>query len=480
MTETPMERRSLLRPLAFVVLVFGVIWCTMIVRWRMANRVPNGTDVALYLVALPLGLLLGFVLLRKVIDATKKRRQKAAQADVADADAAEPVTPEDPSLAWQLPIFATDVLFAGGDTPAALIDAARASQRAELHPTLRDGQGLPVFAVAVDDVDTAVIDDSLPDAAQGWSESRKRALVLAQTLATRVLDEHFDALRAADPSADMPPGRAKPRPLLQLEWLLPVHWSDADRDTAQAWLTSQLAAQGWSAPSLQVTVSGIGSGAAALKRLDDLNRAFHGDAPRLPHLLLASDSHIDEASIAEWDAAHRLHGASRPEGQVPGEGACALLLAAKHPAGEAELARLHRLLAAQRAQPVDKPGRLQADTFNELIGQALERAKLEADAPAHLVSDTDMRASRSAEAMHLVEQALPERDPVETLLPLGIANGECGAALALATVAVAAQLAVDTQQPGLILSHHDASLRAVAVVTPPAPATSTSTTPTLA
>lgn len=472
-----MERRSLLRPLACVVLVFGVIWCAMIVRWRMVNRVPNGTDVVLYLVALPLGLLLGFVVLCKVIDATKKRRQKAAQADT---NAAEPVAPEDPSLAWQLPIFAADALFAGGDTPAALIDAARANQRAELHPMLRDGQGLPVFAVAVDDVDTTAIDDSLPNAAQGWGESRKRALALAQTLATRMLDEHFDALLAAATAAEVPPGQAKPRPVLQLEWLLPAHWSDTDRDTAQAWLTAQLAAQGWSAPSLQVTVSGIGTGAAALKRLDDLNRAFHDDTPRLPHLLLASDSHIDEATVAEWAAAHRLHGASRPEGQVPGEGACALLLAAKHPAGGAELARLHRLVAAQRAQPVDKPGRLQADTFNELVSQSLQRAQLEPDAVAHLVSDTDMRASRSAEAMHLVEQALPECDPVETLLPLGVANGECGAALALATVVVAAQLAADAQQPGLILSHHDASLRAVAVVTPPAPATSTSTTPTLA
>jgi hypothetical protein len=295
-----------------------------------------------------------------------------------------------------------------------------------------------------------------------------------------MLDEHFDALLAAATAADVPPGRTKPRSLLQLEWLLPAHWSDTDRDTAQAWLAAQLAAQGWSAPSLQISVSGIGAGAAVLKRLDDLNRAFNGDAPRLPLLLLASDSHIDEATVAEWDAAHRLHGASRPEGQVPGEGASALLLAAKHPAGDAELARLHRLLAAQRAQPVDKPGRLQADTFNELVGQALQRAQLEPDTVAHLVSDTDMRASRSAETMHLVEQALPECDPVETLLPLGVANGECGAALALAMVAVAAQLAADTQQPGLILSHHDASLRAVAVVTPPAPATSTSTTPTLA
>jgi hypothetical protein len=476
-----MERRSLLRPFAFVVLVFGAMWCVMILHWRSINRVPNGEDVVLYLVVLPLGLLLGFVLLRRVIDVVKKRRQKAAATEVADADAASPDAPKDPSLEWQLPIFAADALFPAGNTPAALIDAARAGQRAELHPNLRDNRGLPAFAATVDDIDLVAIDDSLPETAQSWSDARKRALALAQMLATRMLDQHFEALQATAASTqESSSDRAASRPVLQLEWLLPAHWSDMDRETAQGWLATQLATEGWSAPSLQMTVTGIGAGAGVLKRLDDLNRAFHADIPTLPHLLLASDSHTDEATVAEWDATHRLHGFSRPEGQVPGEGASALLLAIRHPNGETELARLHRLLAGQRVQPVDKPGRLQADTFRELVGQALEREQLAPDALAYVVGDTDMRTSRSAEAMHLVEQALPERDPVEVLLPLGLANGECGAALALATVAVAAQLAADTQQPGLILSHHDASLRAVVLVTPPSAVTATSTTPTLA
>jgi hypothetical protein len=473
-----MERRSLLRPLALAVLVFGAVWCAMILRWRMVNRVPNDVDVVLYLVALPLVLLLGFALLRRGIDAARRRKRKAA-APEAGADDAAAAAPEDPSLAWHVPILAADALLAGGDSPAALAETARAGQRAGLHPTLRDGRGLPVFAVAVEGLDPEVLDETLPDAAQAWNDARKRALALAQTLATRLLEEHFEILAAASAPADPPRGRT-PAPVLRLEWLLPAHWSDTERRIAQAWLAARLAAQGWTTPQLEVEARAAANGAAALKRLDDLNRAFHGDAPPLPHLLLASDSHIDEATVSEWDAAHRLHGARRPEGQVPGEGAGAVLLAAVAPANVPELARLHRLFAAQRAQPVDKPGRLQADTLHELAGQALAQAKLEADAPAHLVSDTDMRASRSAEALHLVGQAWPERDPADALLPLGMANGECGAALALAAVAVAARLAADTQQPGLVLSHHDASLRAVAVVAPPPADAPAGSTPSLA
>lgn len=475
-----MERRSLLRPLAFITLTFGVVWCAAILRWRALNRVPNMADVAVYLLALPLGLLLGFVVLRRLIDGAKKRGQKAAT-EAGDAGPTEPVKAEDPSLAWQLSILAADVLFAGGDAPAALADTARAGQRAGLHPSLRDNRGLPVFAVTVDGIDTAAIEESLPETAHAWGESHKRTLALAQTLAIRVLDEHFESLQAASLPAAAPPARAVAKPVMQLEWLLPERWSDADREIAQGWLVSQLADRGWTAPTLQVTTRGVPAGAAVLKRLDDLNRAFHGDHPPLPHLLLASDSFVDESTIADWDAARRLHSGSHPEGRVPGEGASVLLLGVADPTGELELARLHRVLAAQRRQPVDKPGRLQADTCSELVGQALERARVNPVAPAYVVSDTDMRASRSAEAMSLVERVLPECELGDTLLPLGVANGECGAALALATVAVAAHLAASTRQPGLILSHHDASLRVVAVVVPPLPATATSsTTPSLA
>lgn len=467
-----MERRSLLRPLAFAALVFGAVWCAMILRWRASNRVPNGVDVGLYLVALPLGLLLGFVLLRKGIDAAKRRRETAATAPD-DADAPAPTAPHDPSLAWRLPILAADALLAAGDSPAALAAAASAAQRPALHPQLRDSQGLPVFAAEVADVDTDALDASLPDEAQDWDPSRLRTLALAGTLAERMLEEHFEPLRAATTA------RA-PTPALTLEWLLPARWNDAERQTAQAWLAGRLAAQGWAAPQLALDVRAIDEGAAALRRLDELNCAFNGDATPGPRLLLASDSNLDEATLRAWEAARRLHGARRPEGQVPGEGAAALLLAAPSPRPETAQAHLHRLRVARRERPVDAPQRLQADTLRELLGHALAQAGLEAGAAAPLVGDTDLRGSRTAEAMHLAEQALPEHDPAEALLPLGVANGECGAALALALVAVAAQLAAETQQPAAILSHHDASLRAVAVVTPPTANAPGTTTPSLA
>ncbi|MBE1161083.1 hypothetical protein [Dyella acidiphila] len=443
----------------------------MIMQWRASNRVPNSVDIALYLVALPIALLLGYFLLRVSIDAIKRRARPATPAAAAavETNDAEPV---DPTLAYRVAVLDGQVLFAAGDTPAALLDAARAKKRASLHPQWHDLRGAPTFAAPVEAVELASIDETLPDVAEHWPEGQRRVLWLSDTLAGKMLAEHFDGMLAAQKAAEPNRAPAAPTVLLRLEWLLPSRWSDNDRQTAHTWLSGRLAAQGWQAPQLQVVARTAENGLAALKRLDELNVQFNRHPDSAHCLLLASDSHMDSATIAEWDASHQLHGAKQPEGRVPGEGASAVLLGAyRANAGEPPML-LHRMLAAQRAKPVDAPGKTQDDIVQQLLEQALAQApEIAPQALMHLVSDTDMRPSRYTEALQIAEHAAPENDAIEALLPLACANGDCGAATALATVAAAAALAGESQQPCLVLSHHDASTRAVLLLSPPAAAT---------
>ena len=462
-----MERRSFLRPLTIVVATFGVIWAITIMDWRASNRVPNSVDVVLYMVALPIALLVAYALLRVSIDAIKRRAKPAAAATPTDAETSAD-EPADPALAYRVAVLDSGVMFAAGDTASALIDAAKGKQRATLHPQWRDASDAQVFAAPVEAIDLAAIDDTLPDTMQAWPEAHRRALWLSETLASKMLTEHFDRLLAAQKPAESARAPATPATVLRLEWLLPARWSDNERQAAHAWLAGRFTAQGWPAPQLQVAPRAVDSGLAALKRLDELNVQFNRHPDSAHCLLLASDSHMDTSTIAQWDAAHQLHGAKYPEGRVPGEGASAVLLGAYRENSGDESMLLHRMVSAQRAKPIDAPGKAQDEIVRESLEQALSRAPdVSPQSLMHVVSDTDMRPSRYAEALQIAEYAAPENEASAALLPLACANGDCGAAIALATVAAAAALAVQSQQPCIVLSHHHASARGVILVSPP-------------
>lgn len=492
-----MKGRALLLGFGTLVGVFGAVWLAVILDWRATNRVPNGLDIGLWLLALPLVIIVGLVAVRAMIRRTKQRKAASKSTAAVPATVSAPsASPNDPALAWQVPVLAVALKLPAGDSPAVVLDATRAGKRADLHPRLKDAEGLPVFATEVGGLDTTMVDDSLPDGASGWSDGRKRTLALAQELASRMLDEHFDALRDVAQHGKSPRDRT-PTPVLQLDWWLPERWSDADRETTRQWLADRLHAQGWSAPALTVNVAAVSNGPACLKRIDDRICALHGAPPHLPHLLLATDSYIDAATIAEWDAAHRLHSGTRPEGRVPGEGASAILLGVpgapvknvatetttaieatatsattpSAPSYPPAIAHLHRLVAAQRARPVDHSPRLDSATLVELFQQATTRAGLAPDAITYLAGDTGARSSRTAEALNFAGQALPDAEPADALFPLGIPNGDAGAALALGAVAVAAHLTSESQHAGLVFSNHDAVLRAALLVSPPAAAT---------
>lgn len=464
-----MERVSLLRLIAPIVLVFGIVWGGTLLRWSASNRVPSGVDITVWLLVVPLGVLLGYAGLRKLAKARQHRAQQTAQEE-APPPLASPTA--DPQLAYSLPLLAGSVRFAAGDTPAALIAAAQSQRRVGLHPRLKDVRGLPVFAAEVADVDIDALASSLDDA-DVFDEAQKRALWLAESVLFPLLADYLEELA--------PPPRSTvdvQAPILRIEWLLPARWSEAARQTAAAWLRRRLDAEGWPAARFTIGVQAVAAGHEVLGHLDALNIAFNEKAQTLPCLLLACDSHIDQTDLMQLESGQGLFSAQRPEGRLPGEGACALCLVSPQSPLAAQAAGIHRWVTTRLPRPVDAPGRAQTATLSTLLQQAMRDG---IPNPAFIMADTDLRASRSSEALQFANAALPEADPLQALLPLGQANGDAGLALTLATVATAASLALETGAPGLVLSHGDASIRAMALVTPPAPpAPAAASTPTLA
>lgn len=452
-------RRSFLRPLLIIVLVFGAIWTATIVRWRADNRVPDGVGIAVYLVILPLLVLLSIWGGVKIYKAIKQRKEKAAAPAAAPGEAAP--APNDPSLAWCLPILGFGAVLPAGATADAVLTAATEDKRIDLHPSLRNAAAEPVFAAEVPDLDIDHVRDSLPAAATDWADSRLRTLALAQTLATQTLEAHFDTLRAPpDPARPT----ARPAAVAELEWWLPVSWDETARKMAGQWLAEQLAEHGWKAPELAVQTRTMRAGSPAWQRLDALNRAYHEETLVLPRLVLAAESFIDEGTLTEWDGQKTLFDGEHNEGRIPGEGAGIVLLGAFGHDKPEPVARLHRLFQGRREHPVDQPRRAQADTLDGLAKHAREHAALPEDTELLLVGDTDTRPTRSTEAMLFAGAVLPEAEPASILRQLGVANGDCGMALTLAMVAAAAHLCAKPQHAAVVFSQHDPSQRLLVMV----------------
>lgn len=455
-------KQKLLASLGLVLLIFVVVWVAVVVRWRMTGSNPDTMEMVLYLGALPLGLVLTFAGIYKLADSLQKRKQQK-QSDTELADQPVEQDEADPTLDWQLSLLAADTVLAAGNSSAALIKAAQKQQRPTLHDSLKNSSAAPVMACAVKDVDLSLIDETLPQALRDWGEGRRRALALAERLATRLLDAHFEALASAAGAGAPSPDTV---PVLLLDWWLPSDWQPEDVQQAAIWMQTRLAEQGWAAPAVQLRASALQDELDVLRQLDEMTLAYHQAKLHLPVLLLVSDSQIDPELVAVWSDAGQLHDAGNAEGRVPGEGAAALLVAPADHAGELLPVKLGRLFVGSRAKPVDAPQKLQADTLKQLADMAKAHAAWDGDGEWTLVSDTDVRASRAVESLIFAEGLLPEQDAATALLPVGIANGAVAAPLSLATVAVAVHVSAEAGMPSLIFSHQHASLRAVMLVIP--------------
>lgn len=448
-----MAKRSKLRTLLWIALVFGLVWAVMIVYWRSTYRIPNATDVAIWFVAAPLALIVGFVGLRSGIDWIKRPPPTPA-ADGADAPAAETAT--DPALDFTVALLDSRVRLSVGNTPEEVADATLANRRPGLHSLLRDPRGMPVFAAPVDAVEPDAFDDTTAEPFDNWQDEHKRALLLAVEVASELLEQHV--LAVDDDAPEQSP--------VAIQLLLPERWDEATRTAAVTWFGHRLMGEGWRAPAISLHATVVADSVQALARIDELNLLLNRNSSASRHLLLACDSQVGETSIAALAASRRLMGTDQPEGLVPGEGACGLLLARESVSPEQPAVRLHRLLAALRDQSADIAGRTRSDTVIHLLNQAQQQMMADS-APACVVSDADHRASRLAEITGAITTAQPDLDPATQGLHLGAVTGDSGAVPVLAALAVAAQRSLAEQQPSFVVSVREPHARAVVLVSPP-------------
>jgi hypothetical protein len=498
--------KAMLRSALWFALIAAIVWCWTLWQWDRTHRDISQADIVLQLLALPLVLFAGLLLLRWGWQASG-RAPEAPRIRPAAVASTPPMPSPAPAEAGCL-LLAQAVSTAAGNGAAELPAALREGRvRPTPDAALRDDEDLAPFSTRVDGLDDA--------AAAATPHADTPPARLLRSLA--LLESCLPALDAAGPWLDLllarmsPParpggdtivptelaarGQAFPgTPLVALPahqaalqpgapafdiWLaLSPELPPAAADTALSWLAARAGTLPGFEPRahrllLRRPRSGVTLLAEAQQQLVDWQRA--GRAGLL--LVLAADSLLDDAALLQPARLGLAINGRRTKGLSLGEAGVALLLgtrglarhaaAAQH-APQAPAARcvLPPLATRSRDKSADADGRVGPEAAQAVLEQALRAPGLAGATATHLATDADLRPSRSTELYGAVLEHAAHLDVAEDLSVLGVALGDCGIAAAPLALATAAAVCARTRLPAAWLSVIDAHARGAGLVLP--------------
>ncbi|WP_244289369.1 hypothetical protein [Burkholderia puraquae] len=463
MPDSPAARpggRSPVRAATRVAVAFVAVWLLAAAYWKATDHVPSVKELFMAGVGVPLLLVIAVASIRKgFAPAPGSAPKPGPQAAGAPAAA----TDNDPSLMWTMALLDASLRLPAGMHVEDVLALARDGQVVGLHPTLQRLDGTKVFAAAAASIWRDDPNDGMLalDVLQSENDEQRRAMLLAAEAIDELMERH-----ATTPVT--PPGEASRGTVLPfaLHLLLPERWR-ADAPALAAWLDRHLERGHWRPAVEPARITFVAQPVDAFTALDALNVELHRTHATARHLVLACDSMLSQPTVNALDHAGRLFAHNRPDGQVLGEGACALLLALPMAAGTPDTPRIHRLATAEQPASTGQPD---GDTVAGLLRQAVARMTDAEPAMAGcaLVSDADQRSSRRAEIGDAAQRMWPDDPDIRLRCRhLGIANGDGGGALALGLIAAAGAHAVDAQRPTLAVSISDPLMRGAVVVSHP-------------
>jgi len=453
-----------LKPLGFVVGAFSACWIGAIWYWRVNNRMPATDDLVVFLLVLPLALLLMVWIGKKIHTRMGAAAAASAAAPVAAAEAAAAPAAAAPSLT----IVAAAVRAPHGQSADELHAVlGEGSARPALDDQLYDDHGFPVMTARVADNDPAALREELEPwlaardlSASAFSDDQWRAL----NAGSAVLTEVAAWLGTRAPAT---------LPLLHLLPVWSAAWPAETRALADEWLRHLLVQAGWPQDRLAPTAT---QAAAHVNGLLNTLLAHAATDPAAPVLaiVLACDSHLSEGAIDALSGAGRLFTARTSQGEVPGEGAAALLVtdaaqAALLAPGE-EAVLLRGAASAELPGSADVVKRIDNSVLRRATEALLQHTQVAAAEVVALTADTDHRTGRVMEVMDLVSEQFKELDPATDLTSVGAACGSCGAVTYLTALALARQAALELAGPVLCVGNLDPYRRDIALVAPAAQA----------
>lgn len=430
-------------------------WAAVWLAWSVTRFALTPSGLAFAGIALPALVLLVIAGLRSAFRAPTRAPVRPP--------VAPPAAAERRAHGNSIALLGASLCLPAGDTPNAVSAAARRGTMPKLHSTLVRSDASPVHACEVPSLSPADFPPASLDAEAiaRLDIAHRRALLLS----ANVLEKLFArSEKTGDPDAKASPSASEKSPITaELHLLLPKRWQD-EASTLAAWLQAQFSHASRSIHFTELHLHLLSTSQDALGVMDSVNTAINESNSRVQHVVLACDSRLAQADVSELERTGALHGHGRPEGKIPAEGACALLVAspgydAGKPDGDGTPPpHLHRLLKTET--PCEGQSDRSATTSVEdnaslaaLLDQA-HNASVPAGTrpnPCALVSDAGSTSQPRLDLTSAAESAWPDQSAPVRLDHLGLANGD-SAALTLSTIAVAGALAVQTQRPALAIS----------------------------
>ena len=496
--------KRVINGLALTVMVTCLVWVAVLWHWQNTRRDMSIEDIVLYMGLLPVFALVLIVMTRWAWRSQVARRAEqtaGAQTSASSNTSASTSAAQLPSASDAAQRHAVHAVWlAALNSPAGtsadeLLAAAREGQpRPDLDSDLTDPDGQPLMCARVPDLP---VNDFAAELAPIIDKVRARlsatghasaydepddAMVRAIATLQAPLDE---AIQALQPWAALfqPSEGQGAQDLGEVHVLiaLPASWTPLEQQIAEDWIRLSLTNPERSAvPASRFAWLRQHDGGEALwLQADQLLMQCRREQRRALVLLLASHSDVSDVAVQRLATRQTLfHAGLHPKGHMPGEAACALLLAstdwpslppdADDP-GMAPLAWVHRPALARRDKSVDAGGKVLSTTLSQVIEQAQAASRLGTADIASLVCDGDQHTARSTELFGATLALLPDLDAIEDMRLTGTVCAGPGAATPLAVIAAACAHARALDKPVMALSLGDPFARLALVARPDQP-----------
>ncbi|MBO4120794.1 hypothetical protein J5T34_08585 [Cupriavidus gilardii] len=481
--------------------VFALVWTATILWWQSIHRMPTTTDIVTHLFLLPAGMIAGYLVIRRALDGIRRNVAAAVSTPAAaaqqDANAADGAAPDDdPSRRWRALVLGAVLHTAKGADTAATAAATAEQQRPDVVDVL--GDGMPIFAAPVDDIDVEGTREALERtfAELPWNDEAVRAVALASDVAERLVAQTLEQhpalyFPAADETTTGPQSDEPPRLVLTL--LLPERWEAPMAAAAGQYVRGRLTGL-WPIERISMeTLTAKGDG-DAMVQVDRAILALHREPTHELRGVIAADSHIGAEAIDRLRATNRLFSAQCEHGVAPSEAAAGVLLyppqgpLAAMLAQDTPPASILRATLTRLDAPTPDKGQPRTAALDHAVAQTVALLAQSADSakagdeesaaspaepapapqPVVVAADISPHPVRTVELARVFSERFDELDVSADLLPVGTACGHTGNAGALLAIVLAHQQCAERGGPALAVTAADPQQRgAIAVVPPP-------------